>query len=172
MTSVAYHRPADLAAVLALLAADEEARPLAGGQTLVPMLNLELLAPTAIVSLIDVAELRGIRRLDDGTVRIGAMETHARIAVSDAFRDGQALIPDTARQIASPAIRNFGTIGGACAHGDPPRNGCCRPAGADGADGAVRTRTLSCQRSLASGTGSRPRSRIVCGRQDSDRRPS
>ncbi|HKU96602.1 MAG TPA: xanthine dehydrogenase family protein subunit M [Vineibacter sp.] len=119
MTPVAYHRPADLAAVLALLAADEEARPLAGGQTLVPMLNLELLAPTAIVSLIDVAELRGIRRLDDGTVRIGAMETHARIAASDAFRDGQALIPDTARQIASPAIRNFGTIGGACAHGDP-----------------------------------------------------
>lgn len=119
MTGVAFHRPARLDDVLALLAADEDARPLAGGQTLVPMLNLDLLAPTAIVSLADIGELRGIDRRDDGSVRIGAMESHARIAASPAFTGGQAIIPDAAGQIASPAIRNFGTIGGACAHGDP-----------------------------------------------------
>ncbi len=119
MTAVAFHRPSCLDDVLALLAADEDARPLAGGQTLVPMLNLDLLAPSAIVSLADVGELRGIERRNDGSVRIGAMETHARIAASPAFSGGQAVIPHAAGQIASPAIRNFGTIGGACAHGDP-----------------------------------------------------
>ncbi len=119
MTAAAFHRPACLDDVLALLAADEDARPLAGGQTLVPMLNLDLLAPTAIVSLADVADLRGITAHIDGSVRIGAMETHARIAASAAFAGGQTIVPQAAGQIASPAIRNFGTIGGACAHGDP-----------------------------------------------------
>jgi carbon-monoxide dehydrogenase medium subunit len=119
MTAVAYHRPASLDDALALLAADEDARPLAGGQTLVPMLNLDLLAPTAIVSLADLADLRGIVAQADGRIRIGAMETHARIAASSIFAAGQALVPRAAGQIASPAIRNFGTIGGACAHGDP-----------------------------------------------------
>lgn len=119
MTEVAYHRPASLDDVLALLAADEDARPLAGGQTLVPMLNLDLLAPSAIVSLADVADLRGIAAQPDGSVRIGAMETHARIAAGGAFAGGQTIVPQAAGQIASPAIRNFGTIGGACAHGDP-----------------------------------------------------
>lgn len=119
MTAVAFHRPNSLDDVLALLAGDEDARPLAGGQTLVPMLNLDLLAPTAIVSLRDIAELHGIDRRADGSVRIGAMESHARIGASTAFAGGQAIIPHAAGQIASPAIRNFGTIGGACAHGDP-----------------------------------------------------
>lgn len=115
---IPFHRPRSLDEALALLA-DGEARPLAGGQTLVPMLNLDLLQPSAIVTLRHVAELQGIGRQADGSVRIGAMATHAMLADSRDFMAGQTVIPDAARQIAHPAVRNFGTIGGACAHGDP-----------------------------------------------------
>ncbi len=146
MTGVAFHRPAHLDDVLALLAADEDARPLAGGQTLVPMLNLDLLAPSAIVSLADVGELRGIDRRSDGSVRIGAMETHARIAASTAFAGGQAVIPHAAGQIASPAIRNFGTIGGACAHGDPASDW---PAALVAADARIEIAGASGRRDMA-----------------------
>ena len=116
--TIPFHRPRSLDEALALLA-DGEARPLAGGQTLVPMLNLDLLQPSAIVTLRHVPEVQGIQRLPDGSVRIGAMATHAALADSAHFTAGQAVIPDAARQIAHPAVRNFGTIGGACAHGDP-----------------------------------------------------
>jgi carbon-monoxide dehydrogenase medium subunit len=117
--NIAFHRPQSVAEACGLLAKDEGARPLAGGQTLVAMLNLGLLQPSAIVSLADIAELRGLRRLNDGSIYIGAMTTHAEIAASPAFVAGQGLITHAAGQIAEPAVRNFGTIGGACAHGDP-----------------------------------------------------
>lgn len=116
--SALLHRPQTVAGALALLRDIPDARPMAGGQTLVAMINLGYAQPSAIVSLRDIAELRGIQRRPDGGVHIGAMATHASIAAFDGFRDGQALLADAARQIADPAIRNFGTIGGACAHGD------------------------------------------------------
>jgi carbon-monoxide dehydrogenase medium subunit len=115
---IPFHRPRTLADAIALLKADSEARPLAGGQTLVAMLNLGYVEPSAIVALSDIAELRGISRLADGTVRIGAMATHAEIARSELYLGGQRLLAHAAGQIADPAIRNFGTIGGACAHAD------------------------------------------------------
>ena len=115
---IPFHRPRTIADAIALLKADSEARPLAGGQTLVAMLNLGYVEPTAIVALSDIAELHGINRLADGTVRIGAMATHAEIARSELYIDGQRLLAHAAAQIADPAIRNFGTIGGACAHAD------------------------------------------------------
>lgn len=115
---VAFHRPQTMQEALALLA-DEEARPLAGGQSLVAMLNLGLLQPSAVVTLADIAELRGISRAADGTVRAGAMCTHAEIAASKVWTAGQDLLAQAAGGIADPAIRSFGTIGGACAHNDP-----------------------------------------------------
>lgn len=112
------YRPGNLADAIALLQAHEDARPLAGGQTLVSMLSLGYAQPSAIVALGAIAELRGISRLDNGSVHIGAMTTHAELAACRSFAGGQALLASTAAQIADPAIRNFGTIGGACAHGD------------------------------------------------------
>lgn len=116
--NIPFHRPRSLAEALDLLAADDNVRPLAGGQTLVAMLNLGFVEPSAIVSLADIEALRGIMRERDGTLRIGAMTTHAELAANDACTAGQRLLAHTARQIADPGVRNFGTIGGACAHGD------------------------------------------------------
>jgi len=116
---VGFHKPRTLAEALALLAADAEARPVSGGQTLVPMMNLDLFRPSAIVSLNAVDELCGIAADAAGTVRIGARATHAELAASTVFAAGQRLIPRAAAQIAHPAVRHAGTIGGSCAHGDP-----------------------------------------------------
>lgn len=115
---VPLYRPATLAQALALLRDNPDARPLGGGQTLVSMLTLGYAQASAIIALADIAELRGVVRLGDGSVRIGAMTTHSQIAACRTFVDGQALLSHTAGQIADPAIRSFGTIGGACAHGD------------------------------------------------------
>lgn len=112
------YRPSNLAQAIALLRENEDARPLAGGQTLVSMLSLGYAQPSAVIALRGIAELRGISRLADGSVRIGAMTTHAELAACRSFSGGQELLASTASQIADPAIRNFGTIGGACAHGD------------------------------------------------------
>lgn len=117
--NIHFYRPGTLREAFALLTSEEGVRPLAGGQTLVAMLNLGLLQPAALVSLAGIPELRGIRRLPGGEVLIGAMSTHAEVAASTQFRDGQGIIAHAAGQIAEPAVRNFGTIGGACAHGDP-----------------------------------------------------
>lgn len=92
---------------------------LAGGQSLVAMMNLGLAAPDVLVSLRDVSELRGIEALPDGGLRIGAMTTHAEIARLDTAAPGPALIVRTARQIAYPAVRTRGTLGGSVSLADP-----------------------------------------------------
>ena len=84
--SVGFHKPAMVEAALALLAADPEARPLSGGQTLVPMMNLDLFRPSAIVSLNGIAELAGITTDATGAVRIGARASHAVLAASTPFK--------------------------------------------------------------------------------------
>lgn len=114
-----FHRPASLRHALELLASDHDARPLLGGQTLVPMMNLGIVQPTAIVSLNAIRELRTIDHQPDGSVRIGAGVTHASIAAHAGWRAGQRLMARAANQIAHPAVRKWGTLGGACAHGDP-----------------------------------------------------
>jgi carbon-monoxide dehydrogenase medium subunit len=97
----------------------EDARCLAGGQSLVAMMNLGLVAPSRLVSLRRIASLRGIARQDDGSLRIGAMTTHAEIAALAAPEPGPALLAQAARVVAYPAVRAFGTIGGSVAHADP-----------------------------------------------------
>ncbi len=114
-----YHEPATIEEAAALLAADEDARPLAGGATLVAMMNAELVEPTALVSLRRIAALDGIAKAADGTVTIGAMTSHHAIAATETLDGGQAIVRHAARVIGHPAIRNMGTIGGAIAHADP-----------------------------------------------------
>ncbi len=114
-----YHAPTSIDEAVAVLAAEPEARCLSGGQTLVAMMNAELLQPAALVSLRRIATLSGIRREADGSVAIGAMTTHAALAASDLLRGDHAILRLAAARIAHPPIRNAGTIGGALAHADP-----------------------------------------------------
>ena len=119
MTDTRFHAPERLDEVISLLADDEESRPLAGGQTLVAMLNADLLSPSQIVSLHRIKALHGIERRADGTLRVGAMTTHAELARSDELRGTHRLLGEAAGRIGHEAIRNRGTIGGAVAHADP-----------------------------------------------------
>lgn len=113
-----FHQPATLAEAHVLLAEDG-ARCLAGGQTLVAMMNAELIEPTALVSLKKIPGLDRIETRPDGTLVIGAMASHAAVAEFAGMRPGQAIVAKAAAAIAHPAIRNMGTIGGAIAHADP-----------------------------------------------------
>src|SRR5689334_20146747 len=117
--SIEYHEPKALDAALRLLTDIEGSRCIAGGQTLVAMLNAGLVEPTALVSLARIPELSTISRQGAGALRIGATATHEAVAGSDIVIRDFPLIADTARAIAHPPIRSFGTIGGAVAHGDP-----------------------------------------------------
>jgi len=113
-----YHRPTTLDAAIELLAADEDARCIAGGATLVAMLNAQLLQPSALVSLKDILDLRGITVRATG-VTIGAMTTHETVAADARLTGGLAVVRLAAGHIGHPAIRAVGTIGGSISHADP-----------------------------------------------------
>jgi carbon-monoxide dehydrogenase medium subunit len=117
-----YLAPATLDEAFRALEA-EDSRCLAGGQSLVAMMNLGVVAPSRLVSLRRIAALRGIAAQPDGSLRIGAMTTHAELAVLDASTWGRAsgpsLLAQAARVVAYPAVRAWGTIGGSVAHADP-----------------------------------------------------
>lgn len=117
--SIEYHEPKTLDAALRLLNAVEGARCIAGGQTLVAMMNAGLVEPAALVSLARISELSAITREADGALRIGGTATHEAVAGADVARREFPLIAQAAGVIAHPPIRSFGTIGGAVAHGDP-----------------------------------------------------
>ena len=95
------------------------AQCLAGGQSLVAMMNVGLAAPERLVSLRRIAALRGIATARDGGLRIGAMTTHAELARLRSDVPGAMLLARAARVVAYPAIRNRGTIGGSVALADP-----------------------------------------------------
>ena len=115
----AYHRPTSVNAAIALLAdLGEDARPLAGGHSLIPMMKLRLAVPQALIDLAGIAELRGIRREGDAVV-IGATTTMADLIASDDLATAIPIIRETALVIADPQVRARGTIGGNVANGDP-----------------------------------------------------
>jgi carbon-monoxide dehydrogenase medium subunit len=113
-----YHRARSLADAQRLLAATPGAKLLAGGHSLVPLLKLRLAAPTAVIDIGRVPELRGISRQGD-TIRIGALTTHAELASSAELRKSAAALAEAAAIVGDPAVRNRGTIGGNVAHADP-----------------------------------------------------
>jgi len=114
-----YHRPATVAdAVKLLIDLGDEARPLAGGHSLVPMMKLRLATPSHLVDLHAVAGLKGIRR-DGNTVVIGAMTTQADLLASDEIATALPILQEAALLIADPQVRYRGTIGGNLANGDP-----------------------------------------------------
>jgi CO/xanthine dehydrogenase FAD-binding subunit len=114
----AYHRPGTVDEALTLLAGDDAAKPLAGGQSLIPAMNFRLAAPAVLVDLGALDELRGISGGSHG-LRIGAMTTHAAVETEPLVARYAPLLAETMPHVAHPQIRNRGTIGGSLAHADP-----------------------------------------------------
>jgi aerobic carbon-monoxide dehydrogenase medium subunit len=114
----AYHRPASLDEALGLLASSDDARPLAGGHSLLPLMKLRLVEPVALVDLGRISGLDGITEDGDG-VRIGALATHASVAGSELVRSRCSVLASTAAGIGDRQVRYRGTIGGSLAHADP-----------------------------------------------------
>ncbi|MEA2330123.1 MAG: aerobic carbon-monoxide dehydrogenase medium subunit [Thermoleophilaceae bacterium] len=114
-----YSRPSTLARAVELLAAsDGEGKLLAGGQSLVPVLNMRLAQPSVLVDLGLVEELRGLRREGD-VLSIGAGVRQCDAEKSPLVRDCCPLVPQALRHVGHVQIRNRGTIGGSIAHADP-----------------------------------------------------
>jgi aerobic carbon-monoxide dehydrogenase medium subunit len=128
-----YAAPATLDEVFeALSSGGEDAKLLAGGHSLIPLMKLRLAAPTLLVDLRHVPGLSGVRR-ENGTHRIGAMTPHAVLEHTPEL----GLLSRTAGTIADPQVRARGTIGGSLAHGDPASD---LPAVLLAAEGTVRVR--------------------------------
>jgi len=115
----AYAVPESVAEAISLLRRyDGEARVLAGGQSLVPLLNMRLARPAALIDLNRTRELTGIRERD-GSIEIGAMTRQRDIERSALVRERQPLLDAATRNIGHPQIRNRGTMGGSLAHAHP-----------------------------------------------------
>tara|TARA_Y100000588_G_scaffold332988_1_gene371594 strand:+ start:412 stop:1272 length:861 start_codon:yes stop_codon:yes gene_type:complete len=117
--SIQLQKPSSIDEALRLKSEDLDAMFLAGGQTLVAMINADLIEPTALISLDGVESLKAITPESDGSLRIGAMVRHAEIASSSMLQNANSVLRSAAKVIAHPAIRNLGTVGGAICHGDP-----------------------------------------------------
>ena len=114
-----YARPTSIAeAITALGDAGEDAKLMAGGQSLIPILRLRLAYPSTVVDVSRVAEMRGVR--DDGdAIVIGAMTTHDEILRDPLVKQYAPLIAQATQTVADPQVRHRGTFGGALAHADP-----------------------------------------------------
>ena len=114
-----YHVPRSVADAIKLLGElGPDAKLLAGGHSLLPMMKLRFAQPTHLVDLNRIAELRGIRE-EGNTICIGAMTVESDLIASKLLLAKLPLLPDAARQIGDPQVRNRGTLGGDIAHGDP-----------------------------------------------------
>ena len=96
-----------------------ETRPLAGGQSLVPMLNFRLAAPERLVDLNGIEELARVEEMEDGGLRLGAMVRHRQLEHESLIAQRAPLLAEAAGFIAHPQIRSRGTVGGSVAHADP-----------------------------------------------------
>jgi carbon-monoxide dehydrogenase medium subunit len=114
-----YVRPGSLDEALRILQDREgEAKVLAGGYSLIPLIKLRLAQPALLVDIQGIGGLDGITETE-GEVRIGARATHRRIMENPFVVDHMPLLRDVAGGIGDPQVRNWGTIGGSCAHADP-----------------------------------------------------
>jgi aerobic carbon-monoxide dehydrogenase medium subunit len=113
-----YHKPTSLDEVANLLSANEEAKLVAGGMTLIPTLQLRLAKPSDLVDLAAITSLRGITDAGDAII-IGAMTRHAAVERSPVVRQGIPALAAMAHMIGDPAVRNRGTIGGSISNNDP-----------------------------------------------------
>jgi carbon-monoxide dehydrogenase medium subunit len=113
-----YHKATSVKDAASKLGAGTDTRLMAGGQTLIAAMKLRLAAPTDIIDISGIAELRGIKAGNDGIV-IGAMTTHAGVASSKDVKKQIPALAHLAESIGDPMVRNMGTIGGSIANNDP-----------------------------------------------------
>ena len=113
-----YKAPASLSEALTLLGQSDDAKALAGGQSLLPLMKLRLASPATLIDLRNVPELKGIRG-DGGGVILGAMTTYFQAVDSPLVQQKTPLIVQALRQVGDPQVRARGTIGGSLAHADP-----------------------------------------------------
>lgn len=138
-----YHRPGTVAEAERLLASDEEARPLAGGMSLIPVMKHRLAAPSDLVDLAALGDLVGVSA-EAGVLTIKAMTRHAAVAASETVREAIPALGDLAGGIGDPLVRNRGTIGGSLANNDPA---ACYPS----AVLALGAEVVTTRRSIAAG---------------------
>jgi carbon-monoxide dehydrogenase medium subunit len=114
-----YVAPRSVREAISLLSSlGDDAKLLAGGHSLLPMMKLRFAQPGTLIDINRIPELRGIRE-EGGVIRIGAMTTETELIESKLLQDRLPLLPEAAKLIADPQVRNRGTIGGDIAHGDP-----------------------------------------------------
>jgi aerobic carbon-monoxide dehydrogenase medium subunit len=135
MNEFEFHRPASVAEATALITGAADGRYLAGGQSLLPAMKMGLSAPTDLVELSRIAQLKGIRA-EAGLLRIGASTSHAAVAASAEVAAAIPALATLADGIGDRSVRAVGTIGGSLALNDPA---ACYPAGVLGLGATVRT---------------------------------
>jgi len=113
-----YQAPSTVEEALHLLESSDDAKVLAGGQSLLPVLRMRLAAPDVLVDLSGIDELRGVRDAGDAIV-VGAMTSHSAILGDPLIAEHAALIAKATGQVADPQVRRRGTFGGSLAHADP-----------------------------------------------------
>ena len=113
-----YHRAGSVSEAVELLAANRDAKLLAGGHSLLPMMKLRLAAPAVLIDIGGISELSFIKT-DAGQLTVGAMTTHAEVAASSDVRQAHAALAEAAASIGDVQVRNCGTLGGSVAHADP-----------------------------------------------------
>jgi aerobic carbon-monoxide dehydrogenase medium subunit len=130
-----YVRPRSVQEAGAFLAANPDAKLLAGGMTLIPTLKQRLAQPTHLVDIAGLAELRGVSTAD-GQIVIGAATRHGEIETSPLVKQALPALAYLASQVGDPQVRNLGTIGGAVANNDPAAD---YPAAVLALDGTITT---------------------------------
>jgi len=140
-----YRRVATVEEAISMLADHADAKLIAGGHSLLPMMRMRLAAPSLLIDIGGIAELTGIRRNGDELV-IGALTRHAEVAGSDEVAADHAALAEAAAAIGDVQVRNCGTLGGSLAHADPAAD---YPAAVVALDGAVDVLGLGGARTVA-----------------------
>ncbi len=143
-----YTRPDSVsAAVSALASGGEDAKVIAGGQSLIPLLRLRLAYPSVLIDVGKLDELRGVR--DEGdSLWIGALTSHDEVTRDPLIREHCGLLAEAAGTVADPAVRHRGTLGGSIAHADPAGD---LPAVVMALDGAMIASGRSGERAISAG---------------------
>jgi carbon-monoxide dehydrogenase medium subunit len=113
-----YRKAGSVAEAIQILQQDPEAKIIAGGHSLIPLMKLRLAMPSALIDIGRIDSLKGTS-CENGTVRIGALTTHSTLASCSDVQCGAPMVSEAAALIGDPAVRNRGTIGGNVSHADP-----------------------------------------------------
>ena len=141
-----YNAPTSLNEALSLLSSNEDAKILAGGQSLVGMMKLRVASPKVLVDINGLAGLANIRE-ENGAIAIGALTRHDQLARSNVVRERLMLLAEAAAVIGDQQVRNRGTIGGSLAHADPSAD---LPTACTALDATVVTASATGSRSIKS----------------------